>query len=79
MEAKKQTGFRSSEILDTRDIELFSKKPTSFKSAPATCRTLSCSKVGACDKPVLLKQGLSATIKEFLLSAGVRHVPRQSL
>src|SRR2546422_1016155 len=56
-EAKRQTGLPVvSEILDPRDIEYFLEKTDIIQ-------------VGAYDKPVLLKRGLSATIKEWLLSA----------
>jgi 3-deoxy-7-phosphoheptulonate synthase len=70
-EAKKQTGLPVvSEILDTRDIELFLEKADIIQIGARNMQNFELLKeVGAYDKPVLLKRGLSATIKEFLLSA----------
>ena len=59
-----------SEILDTRDIELFLEKADIIQIGARNMQNFELLKeVGAYDKPVLLKRGLSATIKEFLLSA----------
>ena len=71
LEAKKQTGLPVvSEILDTRDIELFLEKADIIQIGARNMQNFELLKeVGAYDKPVLLKRGLSATIKEFLLSA----------
>ena len=71
VEAKKQTGLPVvSEILDTRDIELFLEKADIIQIGARNMQNFELLKeVGAYDKPVLLKRGLSATIKEFLLSA----------
>ena len=71
IEAKKQTGLPVvSEILDTRDIELFLEKADIIQIGARNMQNFELLKeVGAYDKPVLLKRGLSATIKEFLLSA----------
>lgn len=70
-EARKQTGLPVvSEILDTRDIELFLEKADIIQIGARNMQNFELLKeVGAYDKPVLLKRGLSATIKEFLLSA----------
>ena len=58
-----------SEILDTRDIELFLEKADIIQIGARNMQNFELLKeVGAYDKPVLLKRGLSATIKEFLLS-----------
>ena len=44
--------------------------PTCSSSAPATCRTSTCSRsVGKTKTPVLLKRGMSATVKDLLMSA----------
>jgi len=71
VEARKQTGLPVvSEILDTRDIELFLEKADIIQVGTRNMQNFELLKeVGAYDKPVLLKRGLSATIKEFLLSA----------
>ena len=71
LEAKRQTGLPIvSEILDTRDIELFLQKVDIIQIGARNMQNFELPKeVGAYDKPVLLKRGLSSTIKEFLLSA----------
>jgi 3-deoxy-7-phosphoheptulonate synthase len=71
LEAKKQTGLPVvSEILDPRDIDLFLEKADVIQIGARNMQNFELLKeVGAYDKPVLLKRGLSATIKEFLLSA----------
>jgi len=71
IEARKKTGLPViSEILDTRDIELFLEKADIIQIGARNMQNFELLKeVGAYDKPVLLKRGLSATIKEFLLSA----------
>ncbi len=71
VEAKKQTGLPVvSEILDPRDIELFLAKADIIQIGARNMQNFELLKeVGAYDKPVLMKRGLSATIKEFLLSA----------
>ena len=69
--AKKLTGLPIvSEILDPRDIELFLEKTDIIQIGARNMQNFELLKeVGAYDKPVLLKRGLSATIKEWLLSA----------
>ncbi len=71
LEAKKQTGLPVvSEILDPRDMDLFLEKADIIQIGARNMQNFELLKeVGAYDKPVLLKRGLSATIKEFLLSA----------
>ncbi|MEW6542839.1 MAG: 3-deoxy-7-phosphoheptulonate synthase [Nitrospirota bacterium] len=71
LEAKRQTGLPVvSEILDPRDMELFLEKADIIQIGARNMQNFELLKeVGAYDKPVLLKRGLSATIKEFLLSA----------
>jgi len=69
--AKKLTGLPIvSEILDPRDIELFLQKTDIIQIGARNMQNFELLKeVGGYDKPVLLKRGLSATIKEWLLSA----------
>ena len=71
VEARKQTGLPViSEILDPRDIDLFLEKADIIQIGARNMQNFELLKeVGAYDKPVLLKRGMSATIKEFLLSA----------
>src|SRR6185295_3553562 len=71
LEAKKLTGLPIvSEILDPRDIELFLEKTDIIQIGARNMQNFELLKeVGGYDKPVLLKRGLSATIKEWLLSA----------
>jgi 3-deoxy-7-phosphoheptulonate synthase len=71
-EARKQTGLPVvSEILDTRDIELFLEKADIIQIGARNMQNFELLKeVGAYDKPVLLKRGLSATI----MSRGNRNV-----
>ena len=71
VEAKKQTGMPVvSEILDPRDTDVFLEKADIIQIGARNMQNFELLKeVGAYDKPVLLKRGLSATIKEWLLSA----------
>jgi len=70
-EAKKLTGLPIvSEILDPRDLELFLEKTDIIQIGARNMQNFELLKeVGGYDKPVLLKRGLSATLKEWLLSA----------
>jgi 3-deoxy-7-phosphoheptulonate synthase len=70
-EAKRQTGLPVvSEILDPRDIEFFLAKTDIIQIGARNMQNFELLKeVGAYDKPVLLKRGLSATIKEWLMAA----------
>ncbi len=70
-EARKQTKLPVvSEILDARDLEYFLEHADIIQIGARNMQNFELLKeVGAYDKPVLLKRGLSATIKEFLLSA----------
>jgi 3-deoxy-7-phosphoheptulonate synthase len=71
LEAKKQTGLPVvSEILDPRDIELFLEKADIIQIGARNMQNFELLKeVGSYDKPVLLKRGLAAELKELLLSA----------
>ena len=70
-EARKQTGLPVvSEILDARDLGYFLEHADIIQIGARNMQNFELLKeVGAYDKPVLLKRGLSASIKEFLLSA----------
>lgn len=68
-------------MIDPRDIDSFLEKADIIQIGARNMQNFELLKeVGAYDKPVLLKRGMSATIKEFLLSAeyivshGNRHV-----
>ncbi len=78
-EAKKLTGLPIvSEILDPRDIEKFLEKTDIIQIGARNMQNFELLKeVGGYDKPVLLKRGLSATIKEWLLVGGIHHVARE--
>ncbi|MCA9472276.1 MAG: 3-deoxy-7-phosphoheptulonate synthase [Nitrospira sp.] len=71
VEARKHTGLPVvSEILDARDLGHFLEKADIIQIGARNMQNFELLKeVGDYDKPVLLKRGLSATIKEFLLSA----------
>ncbi len=71
VEARNQTGLPIvSEIIDPRDTDAFLEKADVIQIGARNMQNFELLKeVGAYDKPVLLKRGLSATIKEFLLSA----------
>jgi 3-deoxy-7-phosphoheptulonate synthase len=71
VEARKQTGMPVvSEILDVRDIGHFLEKADIIQIGARNMQNFELLKeVGDYDKPVLLKRGLSATVKELLLSA----------
>ena len=71
VEARKETRLPVvSEILDARDLGHFLEKADIIQIGARNMQNFELLKeVGDYDKPVLLKRGLSATIKEFLLSA----------
>ena len=71
VEARKQTGLPVvSEILDVRDIGYFLEKADIIQIGARNMQNFELLKeVGDYDKPVLLKRGISATVKELLLSA----------
>jgi 3-deoxy-7-phosphoheptulonate synthase len=69
--ARQETGLRIvTEVLDTRDVELVSEYADILQIGS---RNMQCfpllEEVGKTRKPVLLKRGMSSTIKEFLLAA----------
>jgi 3-deoxy-7-phosphoheptulonate synthase len=71
VEARKKTGLPIvTEVLDPRDVELVAQKADILQIGARNMQNFRLlTEVGSYDKPVLLKRGLSATIKEFLLSA----------
>src|SRR5574341_148171 len=70
-EAKKATGLPIiTEVVDPRDIELVAQYADVLQIGARNMQNFRLlTEVGRQHKPVLLKRGLSATIKEFLLSA----------
>jgi 3-deoxy-7-phosphoheptulonate synthase len=70
-EAKKKTGLPIvTEVLDTRDVELVAGSADILQIGTRNMQNFRLlTEVGQTDKPIMLKRGLSATIKEFLLSA----------
>ena len=58
------------EVMDTREIELVEKYTDIFQVGARNMQNFSLLKeLGKTNKPILLKRGLSATIKEFLMAA----------
>jgi 3-deoxy-7-phosphoheptulonate synthase len=70
-EAKKVTGLPIiTEVVDPRDIELVAQYADVLQIGARNMQNFRLlTEIGKQRKPVLLKRGLSATIKEFLLSA----------
>jgi 3-deoxy-7-phosphoheptulonate synthase len=70
-EAKKETGLQIvTELMDPRDTELVSEYADIIQIGARNMQNFRLlTDVGRLKKPVLLKRGLSATIKEFLMSA----------
>ncbi|MEK7679805.1 MAG: 3-deoxy-7-phosphoheptulonate synthase, partial [Deltaproteobacteria bacterium] len=70
-EAKKATGLPIiSELMDPRDIEVFCEYVDIIQIGARNMQNFRLlTEVGKVKKPVLLKRGLSATIKELLMSA----------
>ena len=70
-EAREKTGLPVvTEVLDPRDVEIVSQKADILQIGARNMQNYRLlTEVGGQEKPVLLKRGLSATIKEFLLSA----------
>ncbi|MGL6063681.1 MAG: 3-deoxy-7-phosphoheptulonate synthase [Fusobacteriaceae bacterium] len=58
------------EVMDTRDVEIVKKYSDILQVGARNMQNFALLKeLGSCGKPVLLKRGMSATIKEFLMSA----------
>ncbi|HIE64249.1 MAG: 3-deoxy-7-phosphoheptulonate synthase [Nitrospira sp.] len=70
-EAKRKTGLPIiTEIMDPRDMPMLMKHADIIQIGARNMQNFRLlAEVGAHNKPVMLKRGLSATIKEFLLSA----------
>jgi 3-deoxy-7-phosphoheptulonate synthase len=70
-EAKKATGLPViTEVVDVRDLDLVAQYADVLQIGARNMQNFRLlTEVGKFQKPVLLKRGLSATIKEFLLSA----------
>jgi len=71
MDVKKETGMKIvTEVMDTRDVEMVEKYADILQVGARNMQNFNLLKeVGLSKKPVLLKRGMSATIKEFLMSA----------
>src|SRR3972149_4400323 len=69
--AKKETGLAvETEVMDVRHLELVSRCVDMVRVGARNMQNFDLLKeVGKIDKPVILKRGLSATIREFLLAA----------
>jgi len=70
-EARERTGLPFvTEVMDPRDIEMIAKYADVLQIGARNMQNFRLLKeVGLCRKPVLLKRGISATIKEWLMSA----------
>ena len=70
-EARDRTGLPVvTEVMDPRDIDMIAKYADVFQIGARNMQNFRLLKeVGLCKKPVLLKRGISATIKEWLMSA----------
>ena len=70
-EARKKTGMPVvTEIMDPRDIDIIYQNTDIIQIGARNMQNFRLlTEVGKTDKPILLKRGLSATIKEFLMSA----------
>jgi len=70
-EARERTGLPIvTEVMDPRDIDMIAKYADVLQIGARNMQNFRLLKeVGLCKKPVLLKRGISATIKEWLMSA----------
>ncbi|MBW2977793.1 3-deoxy-7-phosphoheptulonate synthase [Candidatus Woesearchaeota archaeon] len=70
-EAREKTGLPIvSEVMDTKDVSLVEKYVDVIQVGARNMQNFNLLKaVGRTKKPVLLKRGLSATLKEFLMAA----------
>lgn len=71
LDVKKETGMKIvTEVMDTRDVEMVGKYADILQVGARNMQNFNLLKeVGLSKKPVLLKRGMSATVKEFLMSA----------
>jgi len=70
-DVKKETGLKIvTEVMDTRDVWMVEKYADILQVGARNMQNFNLLKeVGLSKKPVLLKRGMSATVKEFLMSA----------
>ncbi|MFC1624193.1 3-deoxy-7-phosphoheptulonate synthase [Candidatus Omnitrophota bacterium] len=70
-DVKKATGLKIvTEVMDTKDVSLVEEYADIIQVGARNMQNFNLlKKVGLSKKPVLLKRGISATIKEFLMSA----------
>lgn len=70
-EVREETGLKIvTEVMDTREVKLVSKYADVLQIGTRNMQNFALLKeVGKLNKPVLLKRGLSATYKEFLMAA----------
>ncbi|MEP7272905.1 MAG: 3-deoxy-7-phosphoheptulonate synthase, partial [Acidobacteriota bacterium] len=70
-EARERTGLKViTEVVNTEDVDLVAQYADILQVGARNMQNFALlKKLGAVKKPVMLKRGLSATIKEFLLSA----------
>ncbi len=70
-DVKKATGLKVvTEVMDTRDVELVERYADILQIGARNMQNFNLLKeAGLSKKPVLLKRGIAATIKEFLMSA----------
>lgn len=70
-EARERTGLKViTEVVNTEDVDLVTEYTDILQVGARNMQNFALlKKLGAVGKPVMLKRGLSATIKEFLLSA----------
>jgi 3-deoxy-7-phosphoheptulonate synthase len=70
-EAREKTGLKViTEVVNTSDVDLVAEYADILQVGARNMQNFALlKKLGAVGKPVMLKRGLSATIKEFLLSA----------
>ncbi len=70
-EAREKTGLSIvTELMDPRDIEIVIRYSDVVQIGTRNMQNFSLLlEVGTCNKPILLKRGLSATIKEWLMAA----------
>lgn len=70
-DVKKETGLKIvTEVMDTRDVRMVEKYADILQVGARNMQNFNLLKeVGLSKKPVLLKRGMSATVKEFLMSA----------
>ncbi|MFA5388621.1 MAG: 3-deoxy-7-phosphoheptulonate synthase [Candidatus Omnitrophota bacterium] len=71
LDVKKETGMKIvTEVMDTRDVWMVEKYADILQVGARNMQNFNLLKeVGLSKKPVLLKRGMSATVKEFLMSA----------